>query len=60
MQPVIQDFIAWFCRFVMLSAVLLVVVHLFAEWRRGRRKAKAKTAQPTGGMKVIARNSDSR
>lgn len=60
MQPVIQDFIAWFCRFVMISAVLLVVVHLFAEWRRGRRKAKSKVAQPTGGMKVLTRSSDSR
>ncbi len=60
MQPVIQDFISWFCRFVMVSAVLLVAVHLFAERRRAKLKAKAKQAQPQGGMKVITRNADPR
>lgn len=58
MQPVIQDFISWFCRFVMVSAVLLVAVHLFAERRRAKLKAKDKLAQPQGGMKAIARSSN--
>ena len=59
MQPIIHEFVVWFCQFVGVSAVLLVSSHLVAERWRARRLAaqKAAVAVRVGAMICAPRKS---
>lgn len=62
MQPVIQDFVVWFGRFVFCSTVILVAGHAIGRRMRARKAAlqAAEDAGPShksaqsGGMKKLA------
>ena len=63
MQPVIQDFIVWFGRFVFCSTAILVAGHLIGRKLRARKaalkaaeeaSAQAETSASKGGMRKLA------
>lgn len=65
MQPVIQEFVVWFGRFVFCSTVILVVGHAIGRRLRARKAAqiaeaeRAKveaTSQPGGMRKLVSRS----
>jgi len=62
MQPVIQDFIVWFGRFVFCSTAILVTGNLIGRKLRARKaagktaekaSAQAKTGASKGGMRKL-------
>ena len=63
MQPVIQDFIVWFGRFVFWSTAILVAGHLVGRKLRARKAAlksaeeassQTETSASKGGMRKLA------
>jgi hypothetical protein len=64
MQPVIQEFVIWFGRFVFCSTVILIVGHFVGRRMRARKaeraaesEATADTKSPAGGMRKLASRS---
>lgn len=63
MQPVIQEFVVWFGRFVFCSTVVLIVGHLIGRRMRARKAewdAVARISEKTttsGGMKKLVSRS---
>lgn len=54
MQPVIQEFITWFGKFIFCASAILIAGHVVGRQMRARKAARlaSQTAsQPTGGMK---------
>lgn len=63
MQPVIQEFVVWFGRFVFCSTVILVAGHLIGRKLRARKaalkaaeeaSAQTETSASKGGMRKLA------
>lgn len=63
MQPVIQDFVIWFGRFVFCSTIILVAGHFIGRKMRARKaalkaaeesKAQPETNAGKGGMRKLA------
>ncbi|MDA1252150.1 MAG: hypothetical protein O2820_23345 [Planctomycetota bacterium] len=64
MQPVIQEFVIWFGRFVFCSTVILIAGHFVGRRMRARKaeqiaesEASVASKSPTGGMKKLASRS---
>ena len=64
MQPVIQEFVIWFGRFVFCSTVILIAGHFVGRRMRARKAERTAVSEaavgsksPTGGMKKLASRS---
>lgn len=61
MQPVIQEFVIWFGRFVFCSTVILIAGHFVGRRMRARKAERAaesasatENKSPVGGMRKLA------